>query len=150
MNVKELASEYLKHFTAVLEDDGSLSIKLKDDAPDELKAMVYKTRRGIEPDKYTTEYVRHALLLIAESEGVEDLHTLHSECEPDDREKDLLDWLYSNRERIWLVEEAIELWEYEDTLIECIQDGQRLERQDIFIDVLDTLTKIVGGEVCSA
>jgi len=48
------------------------------------------------------------------------------------------------------VEEAIELWEYEDTLIECIQDGQRLERQDIFIDVLDTLTKIVGGEVCSA
>ncbi len=78
------------------------------------------------------------------------MHTLHSECEPDDREKDLLDWLYSNRERIWLVEEAIELWEYEDTLIECIQDGQRLERQDIFIDVLDTLTKIVGGEVCSA
>jgi len=75
MNIKELASEYLKHFTAVLEDDGSISIKLKDDAPDELKAMVYKTRRGIEPDKYTTEYVRHALLLIAESEGVEDLHT---------------------------------------------------------------------------
>lgn len=145
MNIKELASEYLKHFTAVLEDDGRISIKLKDDAPDELKAMVYKTRRGIEPDKYTTEYVRHALLLIAESEGVEDLHTLHSECEPDDREKDLLDWLYSNRERIWFLDEAQDLWGNEDDILESIKDGQRVERQDIFVDVLDTLNKIVGG-----
>lgn len=118
---------------------------LKDRHPEWVRGMVFKVHEDGHwaPDDYKYEYVVESLDHISEGMDPEE-----PELEADIYSSDLLKWLSSHRERLGLVDEAVEEhgldWDKERGIEGMISFGQWYEKDQVFRIVVEALKERLG------
>ena len=101
--------------------------------------MVYKVHDNgkILPDDYKYQFIVNALNYISEGNDPEE----PPQFEADPYTSDLVAWLASHRERLGMVDEAVENygWDKERGIEGAIASGQVLEKEEVFNRVMDAL-----------
>jgi len=137
MTIQKLAEEWLEWF--VWDKDREIYY-LKEDAPSELLEVVRMAHGDMLPDNYKYEFIVEALEAIADYCGdEEDIEDLVLDFEPDAYTSELLDWLGSNLERQYYVDEAVSQLGHGEGIMEDIAMGQVEEKREVFYTVLNCL-----------
>lgn len=113
---------------------------LKERHPVWIHNMVYKIHDSgnLPPDDYKHQYVLDALNYLSEGNDPEE-----PQFEADPYTSDLLAWLGSHRDRLGIVDEAVENfgWDKERGIEGAIASGQVYEKEEVFGRVRETLEK---------
>jgi hypothetical protein len=144
--IRQLATEYLTFF-APLEREGNIDTYVKVEGyPQELQDLCIKAHGDMMVDDYKYNYIVDSLSAIADSE-TDDLEEIGYELEPDIYNWHLLQWLSSNLNRAYYIDECIEelysdIPAKEFNTYKLIGLGQLAEKQEVFNLVLQSLIEI--------
>jgi len=124
MELQKLAQEVRKYFEDHPHKENTF--RMKDEAPQWVRDMVFEAHEDFAPDDYKYNYVVEALDALAS--GDMEGETL----EPEVYNYQLLNWLGSNMKRIGYVDEAREDCGPSEGIMQDIMMGQRKEKLEVF------------------
>ena len=124
MELQKLAQEVRKYFEDHPHKENTF--RMKDEAPQWVRDMVFEAHEDFAPDDYKYNYVVEALDALAS--GDIEGETL----EPEVYNYQLLNWLGSNMKRIGYVDEAREDCGPSEGIMQDIMMGQRKEKLEVF------------------
>jgi len=141
MTVQELAKEALRYFIRKRREDGSEYVAVTKDRPEWVHQMVYAAHNDGEilPDDWRYEFVLESLYAIEDSDP-DELDEL--ELEADASNSALLEWLNSSMRRVSYVDEAIEELGWTGHVMDAIEHGQYIEKNEVLRIVLEFLREI--------
>src|SRR5690606_30515781 len=138
MTVQELAREALRYFIRKRREDGSEYVAVTKDRPEWVHQMVYAAHNDGEilPDDWRYEFVLESLYAIEDSDPDElDELELEADSSP-------LEWFISSMRRVAYVDEAIEELGWTGHVMDAIEHGQYIEKNEVLRIVLEALREI--------
>lgn len=138
MTVQELAREALRYFIRKRREDGSEYVAVMDYRPEWVLQMVYAAHNDGEilPDDWRYEFVLESLYAIADSDPDElDELELEADSAP-------MEWFSSSMRRVAYVDEAIEELGRPGHVMDAIEHGQYIEKNEVLRIVLEFLREI--------
>jgi hypothetical protein len=141
--IESVADEAYRAMERATREDGSQYVRLRDDAPEWVRTMVYDAHSDILPDDWRYATIRDAIEAIMDSGDDEDRSHEFAD-DADVYNSDLLAWVGSHGSRPGYVDEARdELGEPRD-FYHGLQMGQYLERAEVYDAVLEAISSRLG------
>lgn len=140
MTLQALAKEALAWFEQMQLEQRTVWV-WKDGTPEWIRTMVQEAHAEFFPDDWRYAFIVAALAHISDSDTPEEI-----ELEADVYTHDLLSWFSSNITRLTYVDEAVMIYGHSDRGIKGdIANGQLLEKQAVYLSVLDSLKHRLEG-----
>lgn len=142
-DVITVAKTYRDYFVTGMRS-GETFLRLSKEAPPLLKDVVEEAHGDFSPDDYRYQYIEDAITTLAEAEDYRDsgdLEDLYQWIDADTDLPSLLKWFGSNAKRVKYVDAARkrETSGTFESVTDMLRAGQQLEREDIFLTVLNSL-----------
>jgi len=144
--LESVAREAYDSMERATRDDGSQYVRVKDDAPEWVRTMVYEAHSDILPDDWRYATIRDSIEAIMD-DGTDDPGGMTRSQFADDADvynSDLLAWVGSHASRPGYVDEARGEFGEPRDFYHGIQMGQYLERDEVYGLVLDSLSSRLG------
>ena len=144
--LESVAREAYDAMERATREDGSQYVRVKDDAPEWVRTMVYDAHSDILPDDWRYQTIRDAIEAIMDG-GTDDPSDEARHAFADDADvynSDLLEWVGSHASRPGYVDEAQSEFGEPRDFMHGIQMGQYLERGEVYGLVLDSLSSRLG------
>jgi hypothetical protein len=149
MSIQTLARTAINNMVQKTRDDGSKFFCFKDDAPDWMTDLSRAAHDGgnVSPNDWHYQFIFEALDALANQDDVDDARL---SIEADIYISDLTDWLGSQNSRYSYVDQAIEEMGKGDSVIQDLQNGQLLEKLEVFEAIAGFLNEMADNEEESA
>lgn len=141
MELQDAAKLMLEQFETKRRDSGESFKALKDSAPDWMTDVCRDAHGRKLPDDFVFEVIVDSLNALVD---YDDTQEANDSLEADFGNADLLAWVSSNLSRASYVNDAVQefgMSESDFDLFKALQMGQLAEKQEIFGEVLDSLTE---------
>lgn len=140
-SIQETAKEASSYFTGLKRNDNEEIRILKDGAPEWVTDLIHKAHGDMLPDDYRFAIIEEALDAIAESEDLDETESEYVD-NVDIYTKELTTWLGSRTDRYGWVDAGIEEYGKGDSITNDLENGQRMERREVFALVRRALESV--------
>jgi hypothetical protein len=141
--IESVADEAYRAMERATREDGSQYVRLRDDAPEWVRTMVYDAHNDILPDDWRYAAIMDALSDIADHGDTESGRDEFADA-ADIYNADLLTWVGSHIGRAGYVDEAREEYGEPRDFYHGLQMGQYLERAEVYDAVLEAISSRLG------
>jgi len=145
-NIKLKAKEILGYMVHKVRDNGQGFYCLTNDAPQWVTDFVHVVHGDMMPDDYKYQFIHEAVEFLCDNDNEDDLQ---QSAEGAIYNHERLQWLASNAERPYIVDETVQEFGLADSkdfnVLDLINQGYVWEQCDVYRTVFDELQKMVEG-----
>lgn len=145
MSIQETAKEASAWFTRIKRNDNEEIVTLKEGRPDWVQDLVHKAHGDMMPDDFRYSIIEEAIDAIAEAEDLDEAESEYVD-NIDIYTNDLTGWLHSRNDRYDYVDQARDEFGDPANTIDSLQQGQMMERREVFALVREGLEHISPEE----
>lgn len=130
MTIQEKAQHFRQFFEQIERKENEQIWIVKDGSPKYIQNMCHSAHGDMFPDDWRYEFIVEALNVLSDNDDPDDIN-----LEADIYTHDLLQWLSSRLDRTSYVDEAIENYGKQETIVNDIAIGQLTEKEEVLASV---------------